>query len=376
MNSPILSSGFLKRSGWFLVAALVAGGCYWGWATYEKRKADAAAEVIPVDVEKTHIYALGRLEPAGTIVQLAPKSGNDGTIVEKLLVREGDDVATGATLAILDNHARRSAAFAEAQARHDAAKARLDQVLAGSKHGEIEAQEAALKLVEEQIKVAQRDLRRAKELSEKKAISSELLDQRQWDTDRLEIERRRAAGMLESLKEIRDVDVKVAQMDVSAAAAAVTRAQADAEASELKAPMDGRVLRIHTHPGERISDKGILELGNVRQMQAVAEVFEADVSLIQIGMSATVKIDASGNELSGRVVEIGNLVARKIVLTNDPVSDTDARVIEVRIALDPNDIGRVERLANSRIEVRISLKAPEEDAESELQNSIKTAKGE
>jgi HlyD family secretion protein len=46
-------------------------------------------------------------------------------------------------------------------------------------------------------------------------------------------------------------------------------------------------------------------------------------------------------------------VARKIVLTNDPVSDTDARVVEVRIDLEPESARRVERLSNARVEVFI-----------------------
>lgn len=375
MNTTSPTSDTFRRVGGLAIAGIVIAAVYFGWSEYSKRTADKEAMKSVVIPKKTHIYALGRLEPAGTILQLSPMSGNEGTIVEKMLVREGDDVAAGAALAILDNHARRLAALEEAKARQAAALARLDQVLAGAKSGDIEAQEAALKLVEEQIKVAQRDLKRARELSEKKAISSETLDQRQWDADRLELERRRAAGVLAGLKEVRDVDVKVAKMDVDAAIAAVTRAQADANASELKAPMDGRVLRIHTHPGERISDKGILELGNVRRMQAVAEVFEADVAIIQPGMKVAVKIDASGKELAGHVVEIGNLVARKIVLTNDPVSDTDARVVEVRIDLDEQSLTQVERLANSRIEVRISLESGSEPTESDLSRSLKTAQG-
>jgi len=355
-------------------ASLMIAG-YVGWMQYSKYRAEQEAMKDASPPRKTHIYALGRLEPAGTILQLAPMSGNEGTIIEKMLVREGEDVAAGVTLAILDNHERRMAALDEAEARHNAAMARLDQVLAGAKSGDIEAQEAALKLAEEQIKVARRDLNRALELSEKKAISSETFDQRQWDVDRLELERRRAAAVLAGLKEIRDVDVKVARMDVDTAMTAVVRAKSDVEASELKAPMSGRVLRIHTHPGERISDKGILELGNVRQMQAVAEIFEADVALLRIGMEASVRIDASGKELSGRLVEIGNLVARKIVLTNDPVSDTDARVIEVRIDLSEEDVLQVERLANSRIEVRIALDSTTESSESDLSRTLKTARG-
>ncbi len=99
-------------------------------------------------------------------------------------------------------------------------------------------------------------------------------------------------------------------------------------------------------------------MGAVDDMQAVAEVFEADIPLIRIGQKAEVVVDSSGENLLGKVVEIGHLVARKIVLTNDPVSDTDARVIEVRIQLTEGDRQRVERLSNSRVEVRIQLDDP------------------
>ena len=102
-------------------------------------------------------------------------------------------------------------------------------------------------------------------------------------------------------------------------------------------------------------------MGDVRHMQAVAEVFEGDVPLLSEGLEAEVVIDGSGERLSGTVQRIGHVVARKIVLTNDPVSDTDARVVEVRIALDNESIAKVQRLANTRIEVHIHLKrSPEQ----------------
>jgi HlyD family secretion protein len=99
----------------------------------------------------------------------------------------------------------------------------------------------------------------------------------------------------------------------------------------------------------------VLELGNVLRMQAVAEVFEADVSLVHLGMTAKINIDSSGHQIDGKVVEIGNLVSRKVVLTNDPVSDTDARVVEVRIDLNSDQIESVARLSNARVEITILL---------------------
>jgi HlyD family secretion protein len=286
-----------------------------------------------------------------------PESGNEGAIVEQMLVKEGDDVQAGATLAVFDNQARRVAALKESQAKLEAAQARLMQIKAGVKADDIVAQQTAVSLVEGQSKVASRELSREKELQKRNATTVEMVDLKQWEYDRLQLEARRATAQLSSLREIRDVDILVADKEVLAAAAAVVKADAEVDASQLRAPVTGRVLRIHTHPGERVSDIGILELGNVREMQAVAEVFEADISLLKVGMDAEIELEASSEVLTGRISEIGFIVARKIVLTNDPVSDTDARVVEVRVDLDAHHRARVARLSNARVAVRIRLES-------------------
>ncbi len=357
MSPSASNSGSSRGRGIWIFLMMIVFAAVIAFA-YVKSRASAvsktATESLP-PLKRTQVYALGRLEPAGTILQLTPKSGNEGAIVERLLVKEGDDVEAGATLAVLDNHARRAAALKEAQARQEAAQARLQQIKAGAKAGDIEAQRAAVALTEEQSKVADRELSRVKELQKRNATTIEMIDQKQWEYDRLQLEARRASAQLASLREIRDVDILVAEKDVLAAAAAVMKADADADASELLAPVAGRVLRIHTYPGERVSDVGILELGSVREMQAVAEVFEADVSILEVGMEAEIKLDASGELLTGRIAEIGHVVARKVVLTNDPVSDTDARVVEVRVQLNPEHLEHVARLSNARVEISISL---------------------
>ena len=111
-------------------------------------------------------------------------------------------------------------------------------------------------------------------------------------------------------------------------------------------------------------------MGDVDHMHAVAEVFEADVALVSIGMTVDVLLDGSGEQLSGTVVDVGHLVARKIVLTNDPVSDTDARVVEVRVALDAASIAKVARLSNARVEVFIRLNS--QHPTSNLQHTTST----
>lgn len=350
------------RRMWFVLLTLLVGAVI-AFSYFKSRAAAFSATAIESlqPPERTHVNALGRLEPAGTILQLMPKSGNDGVVVERLLVKEGDDVEAGATLAVLDNQARRAAALKESQAKLEAAEARLLQIRAGVKAGDIEAQQAAVSLAEEQSKVANRELSRIKELQKRNATTVEMIDQKQWEYDRLQLEARRASAQLASLREIRDVDILVAEKEVLAAEAAVVKADADVDASQLRAPVAGRILRIHTHPGERVSDVGILELGNVRQMQAVAEVFEADVAILEVGMDAEIKLEATSELLTGRIAEIGFMVARKVVLTNDPVSDTDARVVEVRVNLNAEHLERVARLSNARVEIRICLKPSDDE---------------
>ncbi|MGV2334377.1 MAG UNVERIFIED_CONTAM: HlyD family efflux transporter periplasmic adaptor subunit [Planctomycetaceae bacterium] len=307
--------------------------------------------------ERVAVHALGRLEPASRILELSPESGNEGATIRELLVQEGDDVESGAVLAVLDNFVRREASVAEARAALDAARARLAQVKAGAKAGDIAAQEAAVALTRQQSTVVSKELDRARELHQRKALSDDDLDAKQWELDRLVIETQRGSGLLDSLREVRETDVQAAAAEVARAEAVLASAATQLAASRIHAPVAGRILR-HSGSARRTTwQRWSTGIGDVRQMHAVAEVFEADVSLLREGLNAEVIVDGSGARLNGTVVEIGQLVARKVVLTNDPVSDTDARVVEVRVLLDAESSAKVERLSNARVEVNISLTA-------------------
>lgn len=311
----------------------------------------ASSAVAAASPAPHRIHALGRLEPRGTVLKVSAPSGNEGACVGRLLVAEGDDVEAGALLAVLDNHDRRAAALAEAEAKRQSAQAKLEQVRQGAKAGDIAAQEASVRLMVEQNKYNLRELERAKTLQTSRQMSQQDLDQRQWNYDRCELERQQAVERLKSIREVRDTDVLIAERDVHAAGAAVQRAEAELAAAEIHAHAAGRVLRLHARPGEKIGDRGLLEMGDVAHMQAVAEVFEADVVRLQAGLAAEIKLGSNGQRLQGEIAELGNLVARKTVLSNDPVSDTDARVLEVRVDLVPADRALVERLSNARVEV-------------------------
>ncbi|MFM6375843.1 MAG: ABC exporter membrane fusion protein [Microcystis panniformis] len=158
---------------------------------------------------------------------------------------------------------------------------------------------------------------------------------------------------LDAVAEVRPVDVEVAEAQLIAAQSAVQKAKADLDLAFVKAPKAGQILKIYTWPGELIGDKGILDLGQTSQMYVTSEVYETDVSRVKLGQRAKITTDGLIGELRGTVAEIGLQIGKKDVLGTDPVADADARVVEVKIRLDPPSSKKVANLTNLQVNVVI-----------------------
>jgi HlyD family secretion protein len=324
---------------------------------YLSRPAESRPPNLPsssqASVAGTRIHTLGRLEPNGRMRIVAAPSGNEGASVRKLLVMEGDDVSPGQLLAVLDNHPRREAALAEAESRVYLAQAKLAQVRAGAKAGDIDAQRTAVSIAKRQVEESRRQYERGNNLLGRNAIAPEELEKLRWSHEKSQLELGKAEHLLASIEEVRETDVRLAEKEVAVAKAVAARAAADVEAAQVRAPSAGRVLALLTREGERISDQGLLKLGDVGSMHAVAEVFEADIRKVRLGGNAEVILESTGERFPAKVVELGHAVARKAILTNDPVSDTDARIVEVRVQLTASDSVALARLSHARVEVSI-----------------------
>ena len=146
--------------------------------------------------------------------------------------------------------------------------------------------------------------------------------------------------------------VETLELNVKAAEAAVTAANAMVELSTVLAPQKGQILYIHAHPGERVGVDGVVEMGRTDQMYAVAEVYETDIINVKAGQRARILSAALPAPVTGTVERIGLKVGRMDVLGMDPVAQADARVIEVYILLD--DPSPVSHLTNLQVEVEIT----------------------
>ena len=278
-----------------------------GWLGHHtsKRPAVVRPKVAPPRPEA--VAALGRLEPAGDIrVLAAPISGAGGTPrITALMVVEGQKVEPGQLLARFDTAPTQLA-------QRDLLRARITNL-------------------RRRLNVETRELTRYRQLTKLGAIAADELDRREQDHLLLQ-------GQLQE------------------AQAELVREEADLDNTELRSPIAGTVLRINARVGERPGDKGILELGASDRMEAVVEVYESDVARVKLGMPVRLTSENGGfsGSLAGRVSRISPQVRQRQVLSTDPTGDADARIVEVRVQLDPADAQRVRQLTGLKVIARVS----------------------
>ncbi|WP_448563332.1 HlyD family efflux transporter periplasmic adaptor subunit [Trichothermofontia sp.] len=343
---------------------------------------EAVATPLP---QRVAVAALGRLEPNNEVIRV---SGPMGERIGQLRVAKGDWVKAGQVIAVLESYNERLAErnlsasqLAEAERRLQAetqfrqaqvqeARTRIQQV-AQPRAFEVEAQQARVWELEANLALAHADRDRAATLYREGAIAQQELDRQETEVRRIEEQLRNARSTLVQLRETRQMDTQNAQAQLQVAQANIPLAQVQtavdsarqnlrlAEArldrTLIRAPQDGRVLRILTKAGEAIGNNGIVDLGDTRQMNVVAEVYETDVNLVKVGQRATItsRNGAFPSSLTGEVIEVGWQVFKNDVLDDDPAANADARVVEVKIRLD--DSKPVEALTNLQVDVKIDV---------------------
>ena len=255
--------------------------------------------------------------------------------------------------------------------------------------GDIAAQKATIQKLEAEYNNAQAEYRRYQQLKAEGAIAESFYDSKRLvvDTSRQQLEEARVTlvriertgqqqlkeasvtleridstgrqqiaegkGTLEKVSEIRPVDVQAAQTEVDAAIASADKAKTELNQAYIRSPISGQVIKIHTRPGEQISDSGIVDLAETAQMEVIAEIYQTDISKIQLGQAAIITGDSFTGQLRGKVRLIGLQVNRQNVFSNQPGENLDRKVIEVRLSLNPQDSQKVAGLTNSQVQVAI-----------------------
>lgn len=305
------------------------------------------------------VVALGTLLPQSDLITVAPPFGSGDARVASLSVDEGDRVEAGELLAVLDSDGQLRSAVETARAVLAVSEATLEERRDAIRASREEAA-AALGRVEAAAENARRELARSEALVNKGVVSESVADERRTTAAQAAraVDQARATLSRYSAAAIdAQPDVLVALRNVEAARAELVRAEADAEAARIRAPITGTVLKIHVRPGERPGDDGILDLGDIERMMAEIEVYQTDIGRVEPGQPVEFTAQALPRTLTGKVSRIGLKVGRQDLVGDDPAANTDARVVEVIASLDEPSSEIARRFTDLQVTARIGVAA-------------------
>lgn len=304
------------------------------------------------------VVALGRLQPKAGIVSVALPQGAGDARLDQVLVTEGDIVAEGEVLAVLDSLPLYEAALTSAESTLAIRRAVLAQtrVQIAATEAELRAQ---IRGAEATVSASERELARVRSLIERGVATQATLEAaiQANDNARADLDRLRASlARYQPGPGGEQVDVAVASADLAAAEAAAEQARSDLDRARVLAPRDGTIIEVAARTGERPPANGLLQMGDTAQMEAELEVFQIMAPRVAVGQNVSLVSGVLGAEpLTGTVARIGTLVGRQSVTAEDPAANTDARVLLVNVALDEASSIRAARYINLEVVARISV---------------------
>jgi HlyD family secretion protein len=313
----------------------------------------------PATAVQRTVVGLAKLLPEGEVVTVAPPFGAADARVASLTVREGDRVEQGQVLATLDSERPLLAAVESARAQVAARQATLAHVRASVQASRDEAR-SSLARAETAFQNAAREFERVDALRQRGYAAEQAFDQRRAARDDAarEIERARATLSRYGSGDIDDqTDVIVAARNVDAAKADLARAVADLDRAYVHAPLTGTVLTVHVRPGEKPGAQGLMNLGDIEQMNAEVEVYQTQIGRVAPGDPVEMTAEALPQPLRGVVTRVGLEVGRQNFIDATPAANTDARVVKVRVALEPESSRLAQRFTNLQVTARIATRS-------------------
>ncbi len=349
------------------------------------------------------VAANGTVQPERS-VNVSPKTSG---ILKQLLVKEGDTVQQGQVLAYMDNSnlqgqlrqsqgnlaaaeatlqkslaGNRSQDIDQAQYKVDQAQQALNLLKAGSRIQDIAQAQANLDKAQVTHRQAQDDLRRNQQLRTTGAISQQALNTSRSTRDSAQAvvdQTQQALNLLKAGARPQDIaqaqsllnqqqaalnllkagsrpeDIAQVRAQVSAAQGAVQIIQVNLNDMVIRAPFSGVIAKKFADPGAFVtpttagsavsgsSSSSILTLASTNQI--VAQVSEANISQIRLGLTATIQADSyPGKTFTGQVVQIAT---QSVVVQN-------VTSFEVKTSVaDP------QRLLRSGMNVNITFNAGE-----------------
>jgi multidrug resistance efflux pump len=265
-----------------------------------------------------------------------------GRVVE-VCVREDDMVKAGSVLLRLDD---RQAGFLvrEAEADLRAAQFRLAEArkLPQKQELGLAQQQQAIRVAQFRVTQAKLVLARKQLLQSKKILNAdELVEVQAEQVKEAEAALQAEEDKLRSLQLVDPlIPVGLAEIDVIAKQTRLEQAQHALEECSLKAPADGKVLRILVGKGE--------VLGSQPRQPAIqfcasgprivrAEVEQEFAGRVGLGQTAAVQDDSRGGVIwRGKVTRMSDWYTHRRSIIQEPLQFNDVRTLECIIELEPH----------------------------------------
>ncbi|MGD9253334.1 MAG: efflux RND transporter periplasmic adaptor subunit [Holophagae bacterium] len=278
-----------------IIALVVIAFALVVWASLrEAGPSGDEVEVRAADIRtvSSRVKATGEITPEKRVEISAKVVGE----VIGLPVVEGQEVAAGELLVEIER---------------DLYVAARDQARAALRQAEVSVRRQAV-----QLKDAERNLRRTRQLLAEGLVSQEALDAAQLAVDTAQVE------------------IEAQEHAVDQYRSAYQRSQDDLARTTIRSPMDGTVIQLNAEQGETVVPGStnlpgsvIMTVGDMSVLLAEVEVSEVDVVSVELGQQAEVYVDALGSEPQmGHVAEIATSGRR------DPTQGTIR--FAVKIAID------------------------------------------
>jgi membrane fusion protein (multidrug efflux system) len=265
--------------------------------------------------------------------------------VTELNVIEGDVVKAGQVLARVD--ARDSLLQREVlQSKLRSIESQMGVIRAQS--GQVDAEtlgkvqadtnrlaaaEAEVASLAFQLKQAQYDYERARELTAQKWMPQQQMERSRTALQQAQEQHRKAVAEVAAARgtlsmasgsrrqlQVLETQLMVLARQADEVRAEIRRKDVDIEDRTILSPADGRIVMTFVRSGEHVSaGQRILMFHDPDQIWVEANIKETDVGLLEPGMAATIRVDAyRGTSFQGKVHRIGQAATSKFALLPDP----------------------------------------------------------
>lgn len=340
---------------------------YFGWI--RPSQAEQTAENLAPKIENAKsnaVSAPGVVEAVSEEIEVGAEIGGK---LKSVLVEEGETVAKGQIVAVLENDdfaVQIQIAKAEIQtlfSQKETANARLQQaetdktrIVNGARREERREAAAGFEGTNAVLENARREVERRRKLYDAGDISREEFERANRDLQIAEAKSKETKERFNTINaaarpdDLAKADAAIAlaksqfrEFDalIAAARTKVIEAEARLAKTVVRSPVAGVVLRKRLNAGESFSPEnsasGIVTVGDVSALRVRVDVDEADVAKISENQRTFVTADAFGEQkFYGRIVRVGQILGRKNIRTDEPTERVDKKILEVLIQLDAN----------------------------------------